>query len=78
MEMSVSGNFLSFIKGVKDPLKREGGISLKMPQWKMTSSRVEGRISWFFSSCSRKLGFLSRYDGELSDPLTLTQGSPVF
>ena len=47
----MSGNLLSCPKGVKDPLKREGGISLKMPQWKMTSSRVEGRISWFFSSC---------------------------
>ena len=34
MEMSVSGNFLSFIKGVKDPLKREGGISLETPERK--------------------------------------------
>ena len=59
-------------------LKREGGISLETLQRKRASSRVEGRISWFFSSCSRKLGFLSSYDGELSDPLTLTQGSPVF
>ena len=59
-------------------LKRKDEISLVMPQRKRVSSRVEGRISWFFSSCSRKLGFLSSYDGELSDPLTLTQGSPVF
>ena len=37
-------------------LKRQGGISLKMPQLKRASSRVERRISWFFSSCGRKLG----------------------
>ena len=36
-------------------LKREGGISLETLQRKRASSRVEGRISWFFSSCSRKL-----------------------
>ena len=37
-------------------LKRQGGISLKMPQRKRASSRLERRISWFFSSCGRKLG----------------------
>ena len=34
-------------------LRREGGISLETPQWKRASARVQGRISWFFSSCSR-------------------------
>ena len=34
------------------------------PQWKRASSRIEGRISWFFSSCGRKLGV----------PLELQQG----
>ena len=37
-------------------LSREGGISLEMLQKKRASSQVEGRISWFFSSCSRKHG----------------------
>ena len=37
-------------------LKRGGGISLEMPQWKRASSHVEGRISCFFSSCGRNLG----------------------
>ena len=37
-------------------LRREGAISLETPHWKRASSRFEGRISWFFSSCSRKLG----------------------
>ena len=36
-------------------LKRERGISLEMPQRKGVSSRDEGRISLFFSSCGRKL-----------------------
>ena len=27
-----------------------------MPQQERASSRIEGRISWFFSSCTRKLG----------------------
>ena len=32
-------------------LKRESGISVETAQWKRASSRIEGRISWFFSSC---------------------------
>ena len=48
---------MSCIKGVKDPIetKEEGGISLETLQRKRASSRFEGRISCFFSSCSRKL-----------------------
>ena len=38
--------------------KREGGISLEMLQWKRVSSYIEGRISWFFPSCHRKLEVL--------------------
>ena len=37
-------------------LKREGVVLLKLLQQKRATSRVEGRISWFFSSCGRKLG----------------------
>ena len=36
--------------------KGEGGISCEMPQCKRASSYVEGRISWFLSSCAKKLG----------------------
>ena len=36
-------------------LKMEGGISLETPQQRRASSRIEGRISWFFSSSGRKL-----------------------
>ena len=33
-------------------LRWKGGISLETPQRKTTSGRIEGRISWVFSSCS--------------------------
>ena len=73
------GNFLICIQGVKDPseAQEESEISLKMPQCKRASARVEERISWFFSSCSRKLGFLSSYNGDLRDPLVWPQERPV-
>ena len=54
--------------------KREGVISLKTPQQKRASSRLEGRTSWFFSSCGR---FLSSYDGDLRDPLMWPQERQV-
>ena len=37
-------------------LRREDAIFPEMLHWKRASSRVEGIISWFFSSCTRKLG----------------------
>ena len=37
-------------------LKRVGGISVETPQPKRATSRVEERISWFFSICDTKLG----------------------
>ena len=47
------GELLSCLKGDKDlsGLRREDGISLETPQWKWASAHIEGRISWFFSSC---------------------------
>ena len=55
VETGMSGNFLSYSKGVKDPFEvpRLGVISPEMPQWKWASSRLEGRNSWIFSSCGR-------------------------
>ena len=55
-------------------LRREGGISLETPQWKKASAGIEGRISWFFSSCGR---FFSCYDGVLRDTFLGPQGDPV-
>ena len=55
-------------------LKREGGISLETPQRKKTSSRIEGRISWFFSSCSRKLGVPLKVRHGLQRPASVSSG----
>ena len=51
----MSGNFLSCSNGEKDPLDFQmlDLISLKTPQRKWASSRLEGRTSWIFSSCGR-------------------------
>ena len=46
--------------------QRECGISLYTLLWNRASSRVERRISWFFSSCGGKLGV----------PLDLRWGPP--
>ena len=54
--------------------KREGGISLEMPQWKTASSCVEGRISLFFSSCGRKLGVSLVLRQRLQGPARVASG----
>ena len=55
VETGMSGNFLSCSNGVKDPLEvlEVTCDSLEKPQRKSASSRLEGRISWIFSSCGR-------------------------
>ena len=75
----MSGNFLHCIKCVKDPFEAQEGrwISLKTPQQKMASSRVEEKISWFFSSCIRKLGVLLEYYEDHRVSLVWPLGSPV-
>ena len=47
---------------------------LDRPQQKTASSLLEGRITWFFSSCSRSL---SSYYWDLRDPLVWPQERPV-
>ena len=49
-------------------------IFLGMLQQKMASSRLEGRTSWFLSSCIRSLW---SFDGDLSDQLAWPQKRPV-
>ena len=75
----MSGNFLNCIKCVKDPFEAQEGrwISLKTPQQKMASSRIEEKISWFFSSCIRKLGVLLEYYEDHRVSLVWPLGSPV-
>ena len=58
-------------------LKREGGTSLEMSQWKRASCRIEGRISWCFSSCSRKFRVPLELYRDLRDPLVWPKESPV-
>ena len=58
-------------------LKREGGISLRMLQRKRASCHAEGRISWFFSSCGRKLGVPLKLRWHLRELIVLPQESQV-
>ena len=46
-------------------------------QEKRPSSRDDGGISWVFSSYGASVGFLTRYNGKLSETLVLCQGSQV-
>ena len=58
-------------------LKREGGISLEMPQQKTASSRLKGKISWVFSSCGSKLWFPLELRWGPQGPAGWPQESPV-
>ena len=75
----MSGNFLNYIKMSRtlSRLKGDGRISLEMPQRKRASSHIEGRISWFFSSCGRKRGVPLELRRDLRDLLVLPQESLV-
>ena len=54
--------------------KRAGGISLEMPQQKRASSRIEGRISWFFLSCGGNLGVPLKLQRGLQGPPRIGSG----
>ena len=57
-ETDILGDFLSCIRRIKDPFEAQEGMWAfsRDTQWRRPSSRVKGIISWFFSSCARKLG----------------------
>ena len=58
-------------------LREDLGL-LSMPcRKRRASSRDDGGISWLFSNCGASVGFLTRYDGELREPVVLHQGSQV-
>ena len=71
VETGMSGNFLSCSKDVKDPWKFQmlDVISLDTPQLKWASSRLEGRISWIFSSCCRCSRLMTGTSGTRSSGL---------
>ena len=50
----------SAIKEIKAPFRLdvEHGIALHAVQGNRASSRREGEVSWFFSSCGRNLGYI--------------------
>ena len=61
---------------MKDPFEVQEG-RYDFPQdtaVEIASSRLEGKISWFFSSCGRSL---SSYDWDLRDQLVWPQERPV-
>ena len=55
VETGMSGNFLSYSNGVKNPseVPEVRCISIETPERKWASSRLEGTTSWIFSSCGR-------------------------
>ena len=68
---------MSCLKSVKDTFRAQEeswDFSQVASAKKGASARVEGRISWFFSSCG---WVLSSYDGDLRDPLLWPQERPV-
>ena len=54
------GTLWSYIKQIKTPylIDREHEIALHAMQGNRASSRGEGEVSWFFSSCSGNLGYI--------------------
>ena len=57
---------------------REESGSLSRPCSKRRPSfRNDGGVSWVFSSCDTSVGFLTRYDRELREPLLWCHGCQV-
>ena len=54
------GTLCSSIKQIKAPhlFDWEQGIALHPMQGNRASSHIEGKVSWFFSSCSMNLGYI--------------------
>ena len=58
--------------------REDSGLLSRPCRKRRPSSRDEGGVSWVFSSCSASVGFLTRYDVELREPLVWHQGSQGF
>ena len=57
---------------------RENSVLLSRPGRKRRPSACEDRgVSWVSSSCGASVGFLTRYDEDLREPLLWSQGSQV-
>ena len=55
----------------------DSGLLSRPCRKRRPSSLHEGGVSWVFSSWGASVGFLTRYDGELREPLMRRQGSQV-
>ena len=55
--------------------REDSGLLSRPCRKRMHSSPDDGCISWVFSSCGGSVGFFTRYDGELREPLMWSQGS---
>ena len=58
-------------------LERGLGIALQAIQERRPSARNDGGVLWVFSSWGASMSFLTRYDGELREPLVWSQESQV-
>ena len=58
-------------------LREDSGLLPRPCRKRRASSRDDGGTSWLFSSCGASVGFLTRFDGELREPLLWRQGSQV-
>ena len=58
--------------------KEDSGFLSRPCRKRRPSSRDDRGVWWVFSSCGVSVGFLTRYDGELREPLMWHQGSQGF
>ena len=57
--------------------REDSGLLCRPCRKRRLSSRDDGGVSWVFSSYGASVGFLTRYNGKLSETLVLCQGSQV-
>ena len=55
----------------------DSGLLSRPCRKRRPSSRIDGDVSWVFSSFGASVGLLTRYDRELRKPLVWRQGSQV-
>ena len=57
--------------------RMDQGLLSRSGRKRSPQSRDDGGVSWVFPSCGASVWFLTRYDGELREPLMWRQGSQV-
>ena len=57
--------------------REDSGLLSRPCRKRRPSSRDDRGVWWVFSSCGVSVGFLTRYDRELREPLLWRQGSQV-